>query len=175
MKESMLRRISALASQNRATRDEMRVGAIQELSQLPGMPNGNRAASFGWTEERMGRWNADFIIAAIDTSDARVIWNVVTRNLPINMASDREIAKMAKVGVEGSAELNNIDYILMNVSRNLWVAPDGAYTKEPSEALVLKRIPALDQFVEACKSNAGDYNVPVRLQDLVACGMGLDE
>ena len=169
----MLRRISAMASQNRTTRDEMRAGAIQEFSQLPGMPR-RKSASFGWTDERMGRWSADFIIAAIDTSDARVIWNCVTRHLPINVANDREIAKMAKVGVEGSSELNNIDYILMNVSRNLWVAPDG-YTKEPSEALVLKRIPALDQFVEACKNNAGDYNVPVRLQDLVACSMGLDE
>jgi hypothetical protein len=87
--------------------------------------------------------------------------------------------KRAPVGPEGSAALNELTYVLVNVSRNLWVGPiiDGVqtYTKDASEAAQFKRLAALDQFIEDCKREAGDYNVPVRVQDLVACQMGLDD
>lgn len=173
--KTMVGRIAVNASQTYELRGEQKSRAIKTLRIMPGMDKAHKPEEYGWRIDRVGLWNADYLIETLDTSDSRVIWNSIHRHLSVEDAANREQIKMAKANIEGSAALNDLDYILLNVSRNLWVAPDSQYTKEPGEALVLKRLPALDQFVEACKANNGDYNVPVRLQDLVACSMGLDE
>lgn len=167
--DTIIARLCCLSSQPHS--DEERARAIRNLSILPGLDNRISYKPL----IRAGEWNADLLISALDTYDSRVIWTTYTRKLPLREVLNREKMKMAKVGVEGSDLLNNLDYVLLNVSRNLWVGPNGTYTKEPGEAVTMKRLPALDQFIESCKANSGDYNVPVRLQDLVACSMGLDE
>ena len=169
--EHILKALANQASQSLDTRDHQKKRAIKNLSLLPGMAGG--FARQEW-------WNAHFpflCINALDSYDCRMIFTSVNRGMPIERAVAREKEKMAKKNSTGTGTdaLNDLDYILLNVSKNLWVGPDGTHTKVPSEAAVLKRIPALDQFINDCKNNAGDYNVPVRLQDLVACSMGLDE
>ena len=64
-------------------------------------------------------------------------------------------------------EVEDLDYILLNVSKNLWVSEDG-FTSDKSRARVCKRPEALGQFLESCKANAADYNVPIRLMDILA-------
>ena len=75
------------------------------------------------------------------------------------------------------SELNELDYIMLNTEKNLWVGKEtGKFVKDPSEALVLKRMPALQRFVDTANAkNGADYDVPVRLIDLTQVGMGLDD
>lgn len=50
----------------------------------------------------------------------------------------------------------------------------GGFTSELSEALMVKRPLALQQFLVDCRRDATDYNIPVRVVDLVACQLGLE-
>ena len=93
---------------------------------------------------------------------------------------------MAKRTKAEQAVLDGLEYILLDVSVNLWVAPDGfvaangqkdippGYTTEVSEAKRVLRKPALQQFVDAC-NRGSDYKVPLRVVDIVASAMRLDE
>lgn len=167
--------IAGAASDRIEIRAEKRAAALPGLSALPGMKKSNTLNV--WTPSNVGTYNSRLAISALDSADARMLWTARTRNMPISEIAKRERKKMSE---QEASNLNDIDFILLNVSRNLWVGPDGpdgkpTYTNEAGQAKVLKRLPALDQFVEACKANAGDYDVPIRLQDLVSCSMGLDE
>jgi hypothetical protein len=172
MLEQLSRVLAIQASQGLDTREKQKKGAVKNLSHLPGM---EAKSDLDRVLHGSIEWGLHFCVAALDSYDCRMIWTSVVRGMPIERAVEREKEKMAAKNITGSDALNDLDYILLNVSRNLWVAPEGQYTKVPSEAATLKRIPALDQFISDCKNNAPDYNVPVRLQDLVACSMGLDE
>ena len=89
---------------------------------------------------------------------------------------------MAKRTKAEQEALDALEYILLDVSKNLWLAPDGfsdgknpiGFTTEPGEAKRVLRPLALSQFVESCNKGA-DYRVPVRVVDIVACSMGIEE
>ena len=77
--------------------------------------------------------------------------------------------------------LVNLDYKLREELREeltqLFAAGDSTViyaTTEPGEAKRVLRPLALSQFVESCNKGA-DYRVPVRVVDIVACSMGIEE
>lgn len=125
----------------------------------------------------------NFFLGMCEAWDARLMLRGVLYNIPMPVCVELERKKLMtkkRVGPEGSDSLNDLDYYLINVSRSKWVGPLDAkgnrtYSKDVADAAMFKRIEALDQFIEACRNNATDYDVPVRVRDLVACQMGLDE
>lgn len=83
---------------------------------------------------------------------------------------------------EEQAALDALEYVYLDVNHNLWVAPedfsDGThpqgFTTDPGLAKRFLRPEAMAQLIESCNTNS-DYRVPVRVLDIVACSLGLEE
>lgn len=171
--------LGGLASQNEATRETAVFAHIRELVHKPIKEGKARhySVAFGLGNDRfkVNDYHMAPLFNLMSLWDLRLCWTAITREASVEKSLVWQGRKMrTKMAEDEVSALNDIDYVLMNVSRNLWVGPNGTFTKDAGEAAVFKRIPALDQFVEACKSNASDFNVPVRLQDLVLSKMDLD-
>ena len=92
--------------------------------------------------------------------------------------SDPMIMRMSK------ADLADLDYVMLSVTHNQWLkeggqfkASDkglvwsGSHTIDLDTAVRVKRPIALQQFEDSCNHNSTEYNVPVRVVDIVMCMM----
>ncbi len=93
-------------------------------------------------------------------------------------------------------DLNHLEYVMLNVEHNLWVAGDeweqysplGFISASPAPGIIIPpgftndlgkarrilRMPALQRFVDTFNRGSG-YEIPVRIVDIVMVAMGVTD